>query len=241
MKNADGVKLLLGDGANPAAPYSKDMGLTALAASQNMTDIIPLLLNAGPSSKDLKQAIFCATKRGHSGSVELLLRSGGVPANERSVDGQTLLEVAREAGYEDIVTRLQESGPDNQQSVFQTINSESSSSLELSKDVEEPISKLEDKRIPGVTKKVHETATRERKGSPLSFAVSHESQDLMQHLISRDTRVNIENEAPLSPTTDQELSGKNDTTSGSIVSCAWLVEPSVAVDWLSFVGRSNGA
>ncbi|KAM0554851.1 hypothetical protein ACHAPJ_006586 [Fusarium lateritium] len=216
MKNVDGVKLLLGAGANPATPYSKDMGLIAHAASQNMTEIIPLLLNAGPSSKDLKQAIFCAAKRGHSESVQLLLRSGSVTANERSVDGQTLSEVAREAGYEEIVALLQESDPHDQHSAFQTINSESSSSLELSKDAEEEqLSRLEDKQILGMKKETHEAATHVRKDSPSSFAVTHENQDLIPRLNSRDTRVNVNNEVPLSLTTtaDQELRGKAyDTT-----------------------------
>ncbi|KAL6355507.1 hypothetical protein LRP88_11101 [Fusarium phalaenopsidis] len=107
--NVEAVGVLLKAGANPATRYSDDTSLIMHAASRNMIDILQLLIEAKPGDGDLKEAAFLAAKEGHQDVVQLLLASGVLP-NERSRDGQTLSEVAREAGFENIVALLQDSG-----------------------------------------------------------------------------------------------------------------------------------
>ncbi|KAM6506078.1 hypothetical protein FSOLCH5_014260 [Fusarium solani] len=107
--NVEAVRALLKAGANPATPYSDGTSLIMYAASRNMIDILQLLIEAGPGDGDLKEAAFLAAKEGHQDVVQLLLASGVLP-NERSRDGQTLSEVAMEAGFENIVTLMKDSG-----------------------------------------------------------------------------------------------------------------------------------
>ncbi|KAJ4187366.1 hypothetical protein NW767_012279 [Fusarium falciforme] len=107
--NVEAVGALLKAGANPATPYSDGTSLIMHAASRNMINILQLLIEAGPGDGDLKKAAFLAAKEGHQDVVQLLLTSGVLP-NERSRDGQTLSEVAREAGFENIVALLQDTG-----------------------------------------------------------------------------------------------------------------------------------
>ncbi|KAF4946953.1 hypothetical protein FGADI_10769 [Fusarium gaditjirri] len=106
MNNAEGVRLLLDAGANPSVSWSKDTGLIEHAASQDMTQIITLLLGFRPSSQDLKRAVFCAAKEGHINSVRLLVQSGCVSAGEQLSNGQTLSEAAEEAGFEEVAVFL---------------------------------------------------------------------------------------------------------------------------------------
>ncbi|KAI8651288.1 NACHT domain-containing protein [Fusarium keratoplasticum] len=107
--NVEAVGALLKAGANPATPYSDGTSLIMHAASRNMIDILQLLIESGSGDGDLKEAAFLAAKEGHQDVVQLLLASGVLP-NERSRDGQTLSEVAREAGFENIVALLQDTG-----------------------------------------------------------------------------------------------------------------------------------
>lgn len=107
--NVKAVRALLRAGANPATPCSDCTSLIMHAASRNMTDILQLLIEAGAGNEDLKEAAFLATKAGYQDAVQLLLVSGVLP-NERSRYGQTLSEVAREVGFENIVTLLQDTG-----------------------------------------------------------------------------------------------------------------------------------
>ncbi|KAM0344165.1 hypothetical protein ACHAPU_007887 [Fusarium lateritium] len=208
LNNVEGVRLLLDAGANPAASWSENTDLVTLAASQNMIEVMNLLLKFRPSSQDLKRAIFCATEQGHAGSVQVLLQSGGVSAGGRSKNGQTLSEVAQEAGFEDVVALLEDFGVGAEDRALYNIDktpSDDSATSDYRKDTSNT-DKVDDKThssaraVRGVVVDEGETAM-----SPSTTA--EEQEDTKEPLIRRDSDTEFDHRSKVVPSTNMKGEG----------------------------------
>jgi ankyrin repeat protein len=108
QRYVDCVRLLLAGGADPNLPSQRD-GISPLghASSRGFGAIAMSIRTAIQSEppKDATEALFAAGTNGDADGVVLALTAGASPA-ALNVDGKSTLDIAAEAGHQDVVRLL---------------------------------------------------------------------------------------------------------------------------------------
>lgn len=106
--NLEAVRVLVDAGAEISTTYIDGQDILVYAASHDMVEIVRYLLEV-QSRADLQLAAYYATKKGYEEVVFSLLEAGLDPTIP-SETGQSLFEVAREAGFDNIEALLSNAG-----------------------------------------------------------------------------------------------------------------------------------